>query len=403
MTIISITNGVYSNSKEIIDILADRLGCKKITDHEIIETTSNTQGIKLKSLLKTIDSKNIAFNDFTHEKEKCIAGLKKTLSEYVLYGNFIFHGILGHLIPNEFSHALKVLIITDTKHRIANGVKEEKLSEAEISEKIKTADRQAILWTNALFKKKAWDALLYDVVIPTDKLSIVDAVDLIIKQTEVLSKLPDEVVMQEDENFALSALIESELAELGAGFCTKVDAGNVIVTIEKNVMMLSNLKRKIIDLISTIKGVKTVEVSLGRKFYDATTITRNYEFETPTRILLVDDEKEFVQTLSERLKMRQLESDIAYSGQAALDFADREDIEVMILDLKMPGIDGFEVLRKLKETKPDIEVIILTGHGSETDRKICMDLGAFAYLQKPADIDLLTVTMKDAYKKINKI
>jgi len=401
MTIISITNGVYSNSKEIIDLLADRLECKIITDHEIIETTSNTQGIKFKSLLKTIDSKNIAFNDFTHEKEKCIAGLKKSLSEYALNGNIIFQGILGHLIPDEFSHALKVLIITDTKHRIANGVKEEKLSEAEISEKIKTEDRQAILWTNALFNKKAWDASLYDVVIPTDKLSSVDAVDLIIKQIEVLSKLSDAVVRQEDENFALSALIDSELAELGASFYTKVDAGNVIVTIEKNVLRLSNLKQKITDLISTIKGVKTVEVSLGRKFYD-TTITRNYEFETPTRILLVDDEKEFVQTLSERLKMRQLESDIVYSGQAALDFADNEDIEVMILDLKMPGIDGFEVLRKLKETKPGIEVIILTGHGSEKDRQTCLDLGAFAYLQKPADIDLLTATMKDAYKKINK-
>lgn len=402
MTIISVTNGIYSNSKEIIDLLADKTGCKIITDHDLIETTSKTQGIKLKSLLKTIDSKNIAFNDFTHEKEKCIAGLKKTLSEYVLNGNCIFHGILGHLIPNEISQALKVLIITDTKHRISNGVKVEQLSEAEISEKIKTEDRQAFLWTNALFKKKAWDESLYDIVLPTDKLTVTDAVDLIVKNTELVSRLSDEAVMQERENFTLSAVIDSELAKLDSGLSTKVDAGKVIVTIEKNVMMLSNLKRKIIDHINTIKGVKTVEISLGRKFYDAT-ITRNYEFETPTRILLVDDEKEFVQTLSERLKMRQMESDIVYSGQDALDFADREDIEVVILDLKMPGIDGFEVLRKLKKTKPNIEVIILTGHGSEEDRKTCMALGAFAYLQKPADIDLLTATMKEAYEKIKKV
>jgi DNA-binding response OmpR family regulator len=67
----------------------------------------------------------------------------------------------------------------------------------------------------------------------------------------------------------------------------------------------------------------------------------------------------------------------------------------------MPGIDGFDVLKKIKKTKPYIEVIILTGHGSEEDRKRCMDLGAFAYLQKPADIDLLTATMKEAYGKIN--
>jgi two-component system, OmpR family, response regulator CpxR len=114
----------------------------------------------------------------------------------------------------------------------------------------------------------------------------------------------------------------------------------------------------------------------------------------------VDDEREFVQTLSERLKMRQFASEIAYNGQEALDFTDEEDTEVIILDLKMPGIDGIEVLKKMKATKPDIEVIILTGHGSEADRKTCLDLGAFAYLQKPADIDLITETMKQAYKKI---
>ena len=118
------------------------------------------------------------------------------------------------------------------------------------------------------------------------------------------------------------------------------------------------------------------------------------------RILLVDDEKEFVQTLSERLKMRQIDSKFVFSGEDALDFADNEDTDVMVLDLKMPGIDGIEVLKKVKQTKPNMEIIILTGHGSEKDRKTCLELGAFAYLQKPADIDILTATMKKAYEKI---
>jgi DNA-binding NtrC family response regulator len=66
----------------------------------------------------------------------------------------------------------------------------------------------------------------------------------------------------------------------------------------------------------------------------------------------------------------------------------------------MPGIDGMEVLRQVKATQPDIEVIILTGHGNETDRETCMGLGAFAYLQKPVDIDVLSETMKQANEKI---
>lgn len=401
MPIISITNGLYSNSQETITLLAERLGCRVVTDNEIIEATSRIQGLKLKSLQKTIDSKNIAFNDFTHEKEKCLAGLRKTLSEYVLSGDCIFYGILGHLIPDWASQVLKVLVITDTKHRIENGMKKEGLSEAEIIEKIKATDKQAILWTNALFGKKAWDESLYDIVIPTDKTTGEEAADLISENAKKLSDLPDEVITQKGQDFTLAAIIDSELAGLGSHCSTIVTGGDVEVVIEKNVMMLSKLKQKITEIVSSINGVKSVEITLGKKFYSATT-TRKFEFETPTRVLLVDDEKEFVQTLSERLKMRQLESDIVYNGTDALEFTDRDETEVMVLDLKMPGVDGFEVLKKVKESKPEIEVIILTGHGSEEDRKTCMDLGAFAYLQKPADIDLLTATMKEAYEKINR-
>ncbi len=142
-----------------------------------------------------------------------------------------------------------------------------------------------------------------------------------------------------------------------------------------------------------------METRIEQNYYKSN-ITNNFEFETPLRVLLVDDEKEYVQTLSSRLKLRQFASEIAYNGQKALDFIDKEDTEIVLLDLKMPGIEGFDVLKKIKETKPHIEVIILTGHGSEEDKKTCMELGAFSYLQKPADIDLITKTMQKAYEKI---
>ena len=72
----------------------------------------------------------------------------------------------------------------------------------------------------------------------------------------------------------------------------------------------------------------------------------------------------------------------------------------MVLDLMMPGIGGIELLRRLKQTHPNIEVIILTGHGSENEQQLAADLGAFAYLQKPTDIDKLSSTINEAYKKI---
>ena len=114
---------------------------------------------------------------------------------------------------------------------------------------------------------------------------------------------------------------------------------------------------------------------------------------------MVDDEREFVQTLTERLLMRDVGAAVVYDGEQALKFVQDEEPEVIVLDLKMPGISGVEVLRQIKETHPNIEVIILTGHGSEKDRQTCMELGAFAYLQKPVDIELLIETMKQAYAK----
>ena len=148
-----------------------------------------------------------------------------------------------------------------------------------------------------------------------------------------------------------------------------------------------------------VDGVKLVETHVGRDFYQPD-VYRKFDFELPSKVLLVDDEREFVQTLSERLLMRDMGSAVAYDGESALNMIAEDEPEVMILDLKMPGIDGIEVLRRVKETRPEIEVIILTGHGSDADRETCMKLGAFAYLQKPVDIELLSETLKRANEKI---
>ena len=119
----------------------------------------------------------------------------------------------------------------------------------------------------------------------------------------------------------------------------------------------------------------------------------------PLKILLVDDEKEFIQTLSERLQMRNMGTAVVYDGNAALDQVQYDEPDVMIIDLKMPGIDGIELLKRVKQTWPQIQVIVLTGHGSEQDKKNCMALGAFSYMQKPVDIDLLSESLKKAYLK----
>jgi len=116
------------------------------------------------------------------------------------------------------------------------------------------------------------------------------------------------------------------------------------------------------------------------------------------KILLVDDEKEFVETLSERIRMREHDSDVALDGEQALKKMDDDIPDVVVLDLKMPGMDGMEVLRRIRKAYPKVQVIMLTGHGSEKDEEEARKLGVFDYLQKPVEIETLMKKVKKAYK-----
>lgn len=399
MPVIYVTNGLYANSKDIVQMFSEKFNCSIITDADIIEKTHQTSKIKKATLQKVLESKQIAFNDFTHDKEKSIIAFKKSLSDLVKEGNCIFYGLLGHLIPKEVSHIMRILIIAAKEKRLHNAMVKNNLSEKEATKEIYNSDKQAFLWTASLFNKKAWDETLYDIVIPSRKFDAEQAVQLVSTHLEKFPFNNDDIIRQEVFDYQLAALIESILSGIGKELKVKSKDGNVIVTIDKKVLMLSKFQQKIIKTVEAVEGVKSVETKTGQNYYKSN-IIHHFEFETPLRVLLVDDEKEYVQTLSDRLKLRQFASEIAYNGQEALDFTDQEDTEIILLDLKMPGVEGFDVLKKIKETKPHIEVIILTGHGSEEDRKTCMELGAFAYLHKPADIDLITDTMKKAYEKI---
>ena len=114
------------------------------------------------------------------------------------------------------------------------------------------------------------------------------------------------------------------------------------------------------------------------------------------RVLLVDDEEEFVSALSERLMLRGIEADCALNGEEALARMMEKEFEVVILDVLMPGLGGLEVLRQIKSTHPNTQVILLTGHGSTREGIEGMRLGAFDYLIKPVDIEEMLAKMKEA-------
>ena len=117
------------------------------------------------------------------------------------------------------------------------------------------------------------------------------------------------------------------------------------------------------------------------------------------RILIVDDEERFVTTLSKRLIERELEVVVGvYSGKEAIEEVRNKTYDVIILDVKMPGLDGIETLRELKKIDPGIEVLMLTGHASVDSAVEGMRLGAHEYLMKPCDIEELMGKIDGAYE-----
>jgi len=117
------------------------------------------------------------------------------------------------------------------------------------------------------------------------------------------------------------------------------------------------------------------------------------------RLLVVDDEEDFRETMVNRLCKRDIDASGAESGEKAVQLVDKYLYDVIILDVKMPGMDGIETLREIKKIKPLTEVIMLTGHATVESGIEGMKLGAFDYVLKPADFDGLLVKINQAYQK----
>ena len=117
------------------------------------------------------------------------------------------------------------------------------------------------------------------------------------------------------------------------------------------------------------------------------------------KVLFVDDEVDFLETLMKRMKKRGVDVAGVGSGEQALDYLYNQPVDVVVLDVRMPGIGGINALREIKKIDPLMEVIMLTGHASIEAAIDGMELGAFDYLMKPADFDELFYKIQDAFKR----
>ena len=120
--------------------------------------------------------------------------------------------------------------------------------------------------------------------------------------------------------------------------------------------------------------------------------------EKKIKLLIVDDEEDFLKSIAERLGMRDFDVTTATEGKIAVKAAKKGKFDVAILDMKMPGMDGMELLQILKKKHKFLEVIILTGHGAIDSAVEATKLGAYSYLEKPYDFQKLLEVLKQAYE-----
>jgi two-component system response regulator CpxR len=400
MPIISLFSGSFCSEEQVMEKLLARTGYRLICDKDLVPVASQVSSMPPDKIERAFRARTSVFDKFTHEKEKATVCLRLALAQVLSLDNLLIAGFAAQLVPGEMSHILRVCLIADMKSRISAACRDQGLSARDAAKLIHRQDEDRAAWVkNLLDVNDPWDASLYDIIIPMGKKAVEEAVFLVEENLALDVLRTTEASKKMVEDFLVAAMVEVALAKEGHYVGVSAKDGSVTLTINKQVLALGKLEEELKSIAAQVKSVGDVETRVGKDFYQAD-IYRKFDFEAPSKVLLVDDEREFVQTLSERLIMREMGSVVAYDGESALDLVGSDEPDVMILDLRMPGIDGIEVLRRVKESDPQIEVIILTGHGSEEDRKRCMELGAFAYLQKPVDIEALSDTLKKANEKV---
>ena len=115
---------------------------------------------------------------------------------------------------------------------------------------------------------------------------------------------------------------------------------------------------------------------------------------TGLSILLIDDEEDFIRTLATRLELRGMRPRMAFSGVQGLEELEREEPDVILLDMRMPALSGLDVLRRIRAKRPELPVMIITGHCSEQDRDQALELGVQGYYSKPAPFDELLDSLR---------
>lgn len=264
---IAITKGLYTGAGQIISDLARNFSCTVLNDRILIEKTSQDHGISPALLFKILRQKPIAFNRFTHDREKSLSALKATLSACLTQGNCIFTGLSSHLIPDQVTHLLRILITASPARRINRGMIVDDRSEKSAAGAIEKSDRHLDLWVSEFKGKSPWDPSLYHLVLRAEEM---ETIETSTRLAQMLGSLPfasQSLRDREVNDFKVACDVEVALNAICQGFVVSARDGSITITLERKVHNLVKVQQQLLNAARERPGVRRVDIKIGPRYY----------------------------------------------------------------------------------------------------------------------------------------
>lgn len=399
MSVIALFSGTYCSAEEIVEKVADRLGYSVATQ-KLLDNAAKDSGIPVEEIARAMIGSKGFLDSFTRQWERSFVHLRAALAQMLRTDDQIIQGPAIHLIPRSISHVLRVEIVAEHTYRVHEAQKQDNLSKREADTQIEKNNQDIAQWIKQISSVSEVDPSVYDIKIPIPKTSIPEAVDIICENIAKEPLKPTEQSIQAVLDFQLATKVGIALFDRKQYSCdVTASKGIVTVVINRKSTPSGKLARAIQSLRFESAEEEVREICTGINDCVEVNVRPGAGYKRALKTLLVDDEQDYVMTLSERLDMRDIDADVVHDGQQALTYMKTDSPDVMVLDLRMPGMDGFEVLQRIKRDHPHTEVIIVTGHGGEKDRQMAFDYGAFDYMDKPVDISELAEKIREASEK----
>lgn len=393
MSVVALASETYCQAEEIAERVARSLDLT-LVDRDFFDAVSRKLHIPADTVRKAMSGERTLLSAFTRDYERIAVYAKAVLARILVQQHFVYHGAAARLIPTDITHVLRVGIVGTESHRVENAMAREGWGEKKALRRLRKSDERRSVWAQQHLRRRFWEPEDFDLIIPRPAKSVDAAVDLICDAITGEALLPNDRSVPAQLDFLLSSDVGVALLERGNIFAdVTASRGRVTVRVRSGRAPKGSLGRVVHALRQESRIDQAHEIARGVPGVETVEVVPQA---IPPGTLIVDDERDYVVTLSERLQMRDIVADVAFDGEQALDAVKTKEPAVVVLDLRMPGLDGIDVLRRLKRDHPRVHVIIITGKENEEDEELARSLGAFDFLRKPVSITTLAARISEA-------